>query len=151
MSANPKFLSATAKVDEAAVQPFPNSRKVYVQGSRPDIRVPMREITLSDTPVCSARKKILQFMFTIPQVPTPILKPKSISVPGLEPIRSKWIEERNDTEELGLVRLPAYGRERLADPSLDELRFNLTRKPRRRQKKAPGSPRWLCQTQAHHT
>ena len=45
MVANPKFLAATAHVDEAAVQPLPNSRKVYIQGSRPDLRVPMREIT----------------------------------------------------------------------------------------------------------
>ena len=44
MNANPKFLSATAHVDEAAVKALPNSRKVYVEGSRPDIRVPMREI-----------------------------------------------------------------------------------------------------------
>ena len=40
MNANPKFLAATAHVDEAAVHPLPNSRKIYVQGSQPDIRVP---------------------------------------------------------------------------------------------------------------
>ena len=50
MNANPKFLSADAHVDEAAVAPLPNSRKVYVSGSRPDIRVPMREISQADTP-----------------------------------------------------------------------------------------------------
>ena len=50
MNANPKFMSADAHVDAAAVAPLPNSRKVYVSGSRPDIRVPMREITQSDTP-----------------------------------------------------------------------------------------------------
>ncbi len=50
MNANPKFLSADAHVDAAAVAPLPNSRKIYVTGSRPDIRVPMREITQSDTP-----------------------------------------------------------------------------------------------------
>ncbi|MEL0027303.1 MAG: hypothetical protein VW625_01350, partial [Perlucidibaca sp.] len=44
------FLSAHAQVDEAAIQPLPNSRKVYVTGSRPDIRVPQREISLADTP-----------------------------------------------------------------------------------------------------
>src|SRR3546814_13689795 len=49
MNANPKFLSATATVDEAAIQPLPNSSKVYIQGSRPDIRVPMRKITQADT------------------------------------------------------------------------------------------------------
>ncbi len=53
MNANPKFLSATARVDEAAVKPLPNSRKVYVAGSRSDIRVPMREIRQSDTPLHS--------------------------------------------------------------------------------------------------
>ena len=51
MNANPQFLSSTAKVDEAAVKPLPNSRKVYITGSRPDIRVPMREISQADTPV----------------------------------------------------------------------------------------------------
>ncbi|MEE8514335.1 MAG: phosphomethylpyrimidine synthase ThiC, partial [Gammaproteobacteria bacterium] len=51
MSAIPKsFHSKTAKVNDQAVRPFPSSRKIYVQGSRSDIRVPMREITLSDTP-----------------------------------------------------------------------------------------------------
>ena len=49
MNANPQFLAKTAHVDEAAIKPLPNSRKVYVQGSRPDIRVPMREITLTPT------------------------------------------------------------------------------------------------------
>ena len=50
MVANPKFLAATAHVDDGAVRPLPNSRKVYVLGPRPDIRVPMREISQSDTP-----------------------------------------------------------------------------------------------------
>ena len=49
MNANPQFLATAAHVDEAAIKPLPNSRKIYVQGSRPDIRVPMREITLTDT------------------------------------------------------------------------------------------------------
>ena len=44
------FSSKTARVDEGAVKPLPNSRKVYVDGSRPDIRVPMREISQSKTP-----------------------------------------------------------------------------------------------------
>ena len=51
MNANPKFLNTTAHVDEAAVKSLPNSRKVYIEGSRPDIRVPMREISQSDTPL----------------------------------------------------------------------------------------------------
>ena len=50
MVANPKFLAATAHVDEAAVKALPNSRKIYVQGSRSDLQVPMREIMQADTP-----------------------------------------------------------------------------------------------------
>ena len=50
MNANPKFLATTAHVDAAAVAPLPSSRKIYVPGSRPDLRVPMREISQSDTP-----------------------------------------------------------------------------------------------------
>ncbi len=45
MSANPKFLAATAQVDQAAIQPLPKSRKIYIEGSRADLRVPMREIS----------------------------------------------------------------------------------------------------------
>lgn len=135
MSANPKFLSATAKVDEAAVQPFPNSRKVYVQGSRPDIRVPMREITLSDTPVMFGSEKNSPIYVYDTSGPYTDPDAKIDIRSGLQPIRSKWIEERGDTEELD-GPTSAYGRERLADPSLDELRFNLTRKPRRAKKGA---------------
>ena len=50
MNAKEQFLAAHAHVDEAAVQPLPNSRKIYVDGSRPDIRVPMREVAQADTP-----------------------------------------------------------------------------------------------------
>ena len=45
-----KFVSETAEIDPATKQPFANSRKVYIEGSRPDIQVPFREISLSDTP-----------------------------------------------------------------------------------------------------
>ena len=61
MNANPKFLSATATVDEAAIQPLPNSRKIYIEGSRPDIRVPMREITQSDTPASFGFEKPVSY------------------------------------------------------------------------------------------
>ena len=45
-----EFSNQTAQVDDAAIKPLPNSRKIFVQGSRPDIQVPMREISQSDTP-----------------------------------------------------------------------------------------------------
>ncbi len=50
MNANDQFFARDAHVDDAAVQPLPNSRKIYVEGSRPDLRVPMREIAQADTP-----------------------------------------------------------------------------------------------------
>ena len=50
MNANDQFFARDAMVDAAAVAPLPASRKIYVQGSRADIRVPMREITQSETP-----------------------------------------------------------------------------------------------------
>lgn len=130
MSANPDFLAATAKVDEAAVKPLPNSRKVYVQGSRPDIQVPMREISQDDTPTSFGGEKnppIYVYdcsgIYTDPNAKIDIRS-------GLPAIRSAWIEERNDTD---LLSGPSseYGIERLNDPKLTELRFNLQRKPRK--------------------
>ncbi|MCE2869928.1 MAG: phosphomethylpyrimidine synthase ThiC [Oxalobacteraceae bacterium] len=130
MNANPQFLAATATVDEAAIQPLPNSRKVYVTGSRPDIRVPMRQISQSDTPASfGAEKNPPVFVYdTSGPYTDPTAKIDIRS--GLEPLRAAWIAERNDTEELS-GPTSEYGTERLNDPKLAELRFNLHRKPRR--------------------
>jgi phosphomethylpyrimidine synthase len=126
----PEFLAATAHVDAAAVQPLPQSRKVYVQGSRPDIQVPMREITLSDTHLGHGVEKNPPIYvydcsgpYTDPAVKIDIRS-------GLTPIRAAWIEERGDTEVLS-GPTSAYGREREADAKLAQLRFNLKRRPRR--------------------
>jgi len=130
MNANPKFLEATAHVDEAAVQPLPNSRKIYVQGSRADIQVPMREISQSDTPTGMGGEKNPPIFvydtsgpYTDPNVKIDIRS-------GLAPLREKWITERNDTEQLASIT-SEYGLARLRDPKLAELRFNLKRHPRR--------------------
>jgi phosphomethylpyrimidine synthase len=133
MNANPKFLSATATVDEAAVKPLPNSRKVYVTGSRPDIRVPMREISLSDTPVMFGEEKNPPIY--VYDTSGPYTDPDAnIDIrSGLEPIRQAWILERNDSEELD-GPTSEYGQARLNDPELAELRFNLKRNPRRAKK-----------------
>ena len=130
MNANPKFLSATATVDEAAIAPLPNSRKIYVQGSRPDIRVPMRAISQSDTEASFGGEKNPPIYvydtsgpYTDPEVAIDIRS-------GLDTPRLPWILERADTEELP-GPTSDYGIARLADPKLAELRFNLHRKPRR--------------------
>jgi len=130
MNANPIFLNQTASVDEAAVQPFANSRKVYVPGSRPDIRVPMREISLSDTPASMGAEKNPPVYvydtsgpYTDPDIKIDIRN-------GLPAIRAPWIDTRDDTENLpGLTS--TYGQNRLDDPALAEMRFNLHRTPRR--------------------
>ena len=130
MNANPQFLAATAQVDEAAIQPLPNSRKVYVEGSRPDIRVPMREVSQADTPTAFGGEQNPPIFvydcsgpYTDPQAKIDIRQ-------GLPALRQKWIEERNDTELLtGLSS--EYGRTRENDPKLAELRFNLKRQPRK--------------------
>jgi len=130
MNANPKFLNESAHVDEAAVKPLPNSRKVYVEGSRPDIRVPMREITQTDTHTSNGVEKnppIYVYDCSGPYTdPAANIDIRS----GLAPLREGWIGERNDTEQLAGPS-SGYGRQRLADPALAELRFNLQRAPRR--------------------
>ncbi len=130
MNANPQFLNTTAHVDEAAVKSLPNSRKVYIEGSRPDIRVPMREISQSDTPAGMGHEKnppIFVYDTSGPYTdPTAKIDIRS----GLAPLRQQWIEERNDTEVMSGPSSD-YGRERLADPKLASLRFNLHRSPRR--------------------
>ncbi len=130
MNANPKFLSATATVDAAAIAPLPNSRKIYVQGSRPDIQVPMREISQSDTTASfGAEKNPPIYVYdTSGAYSDPAAKIDIRS--GLAAIRQAWINERNDTEELPGPS-SQYGVERLNDEKLAELRFNLKRKPRR--------------------
>ncbi|HEX6632601.1 MAG TPA: phosphomethylpyrimidine synthase ThiC, partial [Usitatibacter sp.] len=130
MNAHPKFIAASAHVDEAAIQPLPSSRKVYVEGSRADLRVPMREISQSDTPAAFGAEPnppIFAYDTSGPYTdPAARIDIRS----GLPALRAAWIEERGDTEVLA-GPTSRYGRERLADPKLAELRFDLKRRPRR--------------------
>ena len=130
MNAPLKFDSATAQVDQAAIAPLPNSRKVYIEGSRPDIRVPMREISQSPTPASFGGEPNPPLYvydtsgaYTDPAAAIDIRS-------GLGTPRAPWILERGDTEELS-GPTSAYGQARLADPALEPLRFSLQRTPRR--------------------
>ncbi|MCY4211219.1 MAG: phosphomethylpyrimidine synthase ThiC [Gammaproteobacteria bacterium] len=117
-------------VDSKAVQPFPNSRKIYVSGSRADLRVPMREIRCSDTLTSSGAEK--NPPVTVYDTSGPYTDPDAaIDIRrGLDGVRDTWIKERADTDQLdGLSS--AYGRGRLDDGKLAELRFGLRRQPRR--------------------
>jgi phosphomethylpyrimidine synthase len=130
MNANEKFIAAQAQVDGAASQPLPNSRKVYVSGSRPDLRVPMREISQADTPTSMGGERNPPIYvydcsgpYTDPAVKIDLRR-------GLTPLRAPWIEERGDTEML-TEQSSDYGRMRLADPELAGLRLEHERTPRR--------------------
>jgi phosphomethylpyrimidine synthase len=125
-----KFLNETASVDEGATKPFAKSRKIYVEGSRPDIRVPFREISLSDTPSAFGAEKNPPVVvydtsgpYTDPDVNIDIRN-------GLPALRASWIMERGDVEQLD-GPTSEFGHQRLVDPELSEMRFNLHRKPLR--------------------
>ncbi len=131
MNANEKFIAADAHVDEAAIQPLPNSRKVYMLGSRPDIRVPMREISQADTDTAFGGEKNPPIYvydcsgpYSDPQARIDIRN-------GLPALRARWIAERSDTESLPALSSD-FGRSRAADVTLDEMRFpGLQRRPLR--------------------
>jgi phosphomethylpyrimidine synthase len=130
MNANTKFTADAAHVDAAAIKPLPNSRKIYVEGSRPDIRVPMREISQADTPDgmgAEVNAPIYVYDCSGPYT-DPAVKIDIRS--GLAAMREAWIVERDDTEVLPKLTSD-YGQKRLEDPELAEMRFNLSRAPRR--------------------
>ena len=129
MNDYPQFLASAAHVDAAAVKPLPQSRKVYVEGSRTDIRVPMREISQSDTPASFGVEKNPPIYvydtsgpYTDPAVNIDIRA-------GLQALRQSWIEQRGDTDMLAGPS-SEFGVTRLNDAKLAAMRFNLARHPR---------------------
>jgi phosphomethylpyrimidine synthase len=130
MSKTSHFLAETAQVDAAAIAPLPGSRKVYIEGSRPDIRVPFREISLSPTKTTGIDEENPPLL--VYDTSGPYTDPDAINDlrKGLPALRRAWIEERDDTE---LLTGPTsdYGNRRANDPTLAQLRFDLTRTPRR--------------------
>ena len=127
---------------DASVPQFARSRKIHVNGSRPDIRVPMREITLDDTPSMFGAEK--NEPLTVYDTSGPYTDPEvRIDLrAGLPDVRGKWIEERGDTEILSDLS-SEFGRERARDPELQHLRYEHIRSPRRAK---PG----MAVTQMHY-
>jgi phosphomethylpyrimidine synthase len=131
MNAIPEtFVKKTAKLSEEVTQPFSNSRKIYVEGSRPDIRVGMREIMQDDTVNSMGTEENPPIPvydtsgpFTDPEVNIDLMK-------GIPDVRTNWIEERNDTEFLN-GPTSEFGNKRQNDPELAHLRFEHIRIPRR--------------------
>ena len=135
MNANPKFLHSEAQTDRDSTSSFPNSRKVYAGGSDDTIRVPMREISQAATSSINGREENPAIFvydtsgpYTDPEIKIDIQS-------GLAGLRQTWIDQRNDTETLP-GPTSEYGQQRLDDPDLEPLRFQLHRKPRRAR---PGS------------
>lgn len=119
--------SAQTFIDNLKGMAHPNSRRIFIEGSRPDIRVPLREIQLADTFV-GGTKEAPQFE---PNEPVPVYDTSGpygedaapIDVRrGLPRLREEWVLERADTDALeGLSS--TFTQERLADEGLDHLRF----------------------------
>ncbi|MGG5574331.1 phosphomethylpyrimidine synthase ThiC [Vibrio diazotrophicus] len=120
-------LEAKQFIENLSVQPYPNSTKTYVVGSRADLRVPMREISLADsliggskeTPIFEPNEPICVYdtsgVYTDPEHEIDLYS-------GLPKLRAGWVEERNDTEVLQSMS-SEYAQERLSDETLDELRY----------------------------
>ncbi|HFK2926022.1 TPA: phosphomethylpyrimidine synthase ThiC [Aeromonas hydrophila] len=127
--------SAQAFIDSLKGMAHPNSRRIFIEGSRADVRVPLREIQLADTFV-GGTKEDPRFE---PNEPIPVYDTSgrygeegvAIDVRrGLPRLRENWVLERDDTDELpGLSS--TFTQERLADEGLDHLRFEHLPKPRR--------------------
>ncbi|MDC6477317.1 phosphomethylpyrimidine synthase ThiC [Methylophilaceae bacterium] len=125
-----KFVSKDAGLDKAALESFENSKKVYIEGSTPDIQVPFREISISDTPSEFGAEKNAPVLTYDTSGPYTDPKSKIDIKNGLIPLRNKWIEDRKDTEQLQGPS-SAFGKKRKTDPSLEDMRFNLNRNPKK--------------------
>ena len=125
-----EFVNNDATLDPSSFVSFSNSKKVYIVGSSPDIRVPFREISLSDTPSQFGAEKNPPVMvydtsgaYTDPTISIDIRE-------GLPALRTKWLEDRGDTEILS-GPTSIFGHERQVSPELEKMRFNLNRNPRK--------------------
>jgi len=129
MNAQPSdLIRLTSALSEDVTRPITGSRKVYVRGSRADIRVPMREVVLADTPTSLGAEKNAPFsIYDTSGVYTDADAQIDLTA-GLPPLRAAWIKERGDVETLpGLSSL--FGNKRANDPRLAHVRFPGHRAP----------------------
>lgn len=127
--------AAQAFIDNLKPLQHPNSQKLFVQGSRADIQVAMRQIRQTDTRI-PTQDGSEQFepnpAVCVYDCAGPYSDPNAaINVrQGLDKLRQGWILERDDTQELTSVS-SSFTQQRLADEGLDHLRFDALPKPRR--------------------
>ena len=127
-----QILSETAKASNESISPFPASVKRYITGSREDIRVPVRNITLSPTPSASASGSEHNHPVAVYDT-SGVYTDSEVTVDireGLQKIRNRWIEERNDTEQLDTFS-SMHTRHNLNDPRVTALKFKQSCKPRK--------------------
>ncbi len=124
------LIRQTSALSEDVTRPIPGSHKVYVPGSRADLQVPMREIALADTPTSLGAERNAPFSvydtsgaYTDPDAHIDLTA-------GLPPLRTSWIRERGDTEQLPDLS-SEFGRRRAADPRLAQVRFPTSHRPLR--------------------
>ncbi|MBK9132145.1 MAG: phosphomethylpyrimidine synthase ThiC [Gammaproteobacteria bacterium] len=131
MSAIPEtILDDAIRLNETVIRPYPNSEKVYVSGSRADLRVPMRRIRQAETRTQAGGEP--NPAITVYDTSGPYTDP-AVGIDlrlGLVAIRAPWIEARADTELLS-APTSEYGRLRAGDGALAPLRFAHIRPPRR--------------------
>ncbi|PIW07793.1 MAG: phosphomethylpyrimidine synthase ThiC [Comamonadaceae bacterium CG_4_9_14_0_8_um_filter_60_18] len=135
------FANSSAGVDSHALTnritrtPFAGSKKIYISGSHPDLHVPFREVSLTDTPVAQSDGSRL----VEPNPPlrlydtSGVYSDSDVAIDitrGLVGLRSGWIEQRADTDLLPGIS-SSYGQERLRDPALQALRMARKTVPRR--------------------
>lgn len=119
------------KEETISRKPFPNSKKVHIEGALYPIKVAMREISLSDTKLANGKIE-KNPPITIYDTSGPYTD-ENIEIDirkGLPRIREQWILDRQDVDILEVIS-SEYGRERLNNPKLDELRFKNLHKPKR--------------------
>ncbi len=124
------LLQQAAQLSGSVTRPIPGSRKIHVEGSRADLRVPMREIGLTRTPTIFGGEE--NAPVTVYDTSGPYTDPDARIdlASGLPALRAAWIAERGDTEELpGLSS--GFGRAREHDPRLAAVRFPARALPRR--------------------
>ncbi|ATD66206.1 phosphomethylpyrimidine synthase ThiC [Luteimonas chenhongjianii] len=130
MNAEPSTLQQqTDQLSGSVTRPIPGSRKIHVQGTRPDLRVAMREIVQTRTPTLFGGEDNPPVTVYDPSGPYTDPQATIDLAAGLAPLRARWIEERGDTRLLPALS-SAFGRGREHDPRLDHVRFPARTLPR---------------------
>ena len=122
------LIRQTSALSDSVTRPIPGSRKIHVAGSRPDLRVPMREVALADTPLAFGAERNAPLALYDTSGPYTDPDAHIDLTAGLEPLRARWIGQRGDCASLSGLS-SEFGRRRAADAKLDAVRFPRVRNP----------------------